>query len=193
MAAIEIVLYRSCWPEEFDQIGASLRAALGASALRINHIGSTSVSGLPAKDVIDVQVSVASLDLDETARHGFEGCGYPLYDELWTDHLPSGAPTDAEAWSKRMARPVTDKRRTNVHVRVAGSPNERYALLFRDYLRAHPPAAATYGQIKRELASRHADDMDAYYAVKDPVCDLIMDAAEPWAVQSAWVLPVSDA
>jgi GrpB-like predicted nucleotidyltransferase (UPF0157 family) len=193
MVAIEIVDYRSSWPEEFRQVGASLRASLGPSALRINHIGSTSVTGLSAKDVIDVQVSVASLDLDQPARQGFETAGYPLYDDVWTDHLPAGASLDAGAWTKRMARPVTDKRRTNVHVRVAGSPNERYALLFRDYLRAHPPAAATYGEIKRELASRHADDMDAYYTVKDPVCDLIMDAAEPWAVQSAWVLPVADA
>jgi phosphoribosyl-ATP pyrophosphohydrolase len=54
-------------------------------------------------------------------------------------------------------------------------------------------AAASDTLIKRELAARHADDADAYYAVKDPVCDLIMAAAEPWALGAGWRLPPSDA
>ena len=78
------------------------------------------------------------------------------------------------------------------HLRVAGRANERYPLLFRDYLRANPHASRSYGLIKRELASRFPDDPDAYYAVKDPVCDLIVDAAERWAVVSNWVVPPSD-
>lgn len=64
MALVEIVPYRSAWPEEFRRVAATIRRALGPRALRIDHIGSTSVPGLPAKDVIDIQVAVAALDLD---------------------------------------------------------------------------------------------------------------------------------
>ncbi len=68
-----------------------------------------------------------------------------------------------------------------MHVRQAGRANQRYALLFRDYLRADPACAAAYGQVKVALARLHPNDQDAYYDVKDPVCDIIMAAAERWA------------
>ena len=68
----------------------------------------------------------------------------------------------------------------NLHVRAAGKPNQRYPLLFRDYLRAHPDAARTIERIKRELAGRFANDVDAYYAIKDPVYDLVWRAAQGW-------------
>jgi GrpB-like predicted nucleotidyltransferase (UPF0157 family) len=58
--------------------------------------------------------------------------------------------------------------------------------LFRDYLRHSAAAAAAYAQIKVVLSRLHPDDVDAYYAVKDPVCDLIMDAAEQWANDEGW-------
>jgi GrpB-like predicted nucleotidyltransferase (UPF0157 family) len=64
--------------------------------------------------------------------------------------------------------------------------------LFRDYLRANPAAAQAYAEVKRALAQYHANDQDAYYAVKDPVCDLIMGAAELWAVANRWQPGPSD-
>jgi GrpB-like predicted nucleotidyltransferase (UPF0157 family) len=67
------------------------------------------------------------------------------------------------------------------HVRVAGWPNQRYALLFRDYLRVHPRAVAAYARLKRGLAGRLGDDLGAYTEVKDHACDLIVVAAEDWA------------
>jgi len=71
-------------------------------------------------------------------------------------------------------------------VRVAGRPNQRYALLFRDYLRAHPGAAQAYAQVKLALAHYHAQDVDAYYAVKDPACYLSIGGAEIWAAATGW-------
>ncbi len=58
-------------------------------------------------------------------------------------------------------------RRVNLHVRVAGRANQRYAVLSRDYLRANPATAVAYGQVKLTLAAYHADDVEAYYAIKD--------------------------
>jgi GrpB-like predicted nucleotidyltransferase (UPF0157 family) len=69
----------------------------------------------------------------------------------------------------------------NVHVRVAGWPNQRYTLLFRDYLRARPRAAAAYARLKQALAERFGNDLAAYTDVKDSACDLIIVAAGDWA------------
>jgi predicted acetyltransferase len=71
-----------------------------------------------------------------------------------------------------------------VHVRAAGRANQRYALLFRDYLRADLSAALAYQAAKRALAALHPEEIDAYLAVKDPICDLIIAAAERWAARA---------
>lgn len=193
MTAIEIVAYRSSWPAEFVSAGAALRDGLGARALAIHHIGSTSVPGLCAKDVIDVQVSVGDLPMDVELQRGFERVGFPCRDGPARDHLPLGAPDRPGDWTKAIASQRAGQRRVNVHIRAAGRPNQRYPLLFRDYLRATPAAAASYGLIKVELVALHADDEDAYYAVKDPVCDLIVTAAQSWAERGGWELPPTDA
>jgi hypothetical protein len=112
--------------------------------------------------------------------------------------LACGCPSTA--WRSR-ARPGLDQavfspapgsRAANVHVRVQGRPNQRYALLFRDYLRAHPVAARAYAELKRRLAALNID-VGVYADVKDPACDIIMAAAEDWCVQTGWTAGPSDA
>jgi GrpB-like predicted nucleotidyltransferase (UPF0157 family) len=76
----------------------------------------------------------------------------------------------------------------NAHVRPAGSPNERYALLFRDYLRAHDDVRDRWGETKRSIAASAAD-IDAYLDVKDPLSDLLMRDAEAWAAAAGWAAP----
>jgi GrpB-like predicted nucleotidyltransferase (UPF0157 family) len=184
----EIVSYSPGWPAAFREIGGALRVALGPLALRIDHIGSTSVPGLAAKDVIDVQVTVAALD-QATLSAGFERAGFvPAADNPRHDHQPPGAIGPDDDWAKLFFRPaagVFGGRRINVHVRAAGRANQRYALLFRDYLRAHPAAAAAYAELKRRLAALGLET-GVYAEVKDPACDLIMQAAEPWAARIRW-------
>jgi GrpB-like predicted nucleotidyltransferase (UPF0157 family) len=75
---------------------------------------------------------------------------------------------------------------------VQGRANQRYALLFRDYLRAHPATAAAYAELKRRLA-QHLADPQTYPEVKDPAVDLIYFAAEDWAVATHWQPGPSDA
>ena len=85
------------------------------------------------------------------------------------------------------------QRPTHLHVRAQGRANQRYALLFRDYLRAYPVAAGAYGEIKRALARYHPENWDAYYDIKDPVCDVIWSAAEEWTKMTGWEPGPSDA
>lgn len=189
--AIAIVPADHRWPQAFHDIGTALRAALGPLALRIDHIGSTAVPGLAAKDVIDVQVTVADLD-GATIAPALAQLGYTLRADITADHVPPGRDSPPAEWRKLYFRAPHDQRPTHLHVRQAGRANQRYALLFRDVLRAAPATAAAYGQTKEELARLHPTDQDAYYAVKDPVCDIIADAAERWAVETGYLPGPSD-
>jgi len=181
---IQIVEYNPNWPAEFDHIAATVRGALGEKALRIDHIGSTSVPGLAAKDIIDVQVSVAQFD--EALIAAFGSIGYTLREDIMGDHLPPNFNGPESEWEKRYFRPPVGLRPTHMHVRILGHANQRYALLFRDYLRANALAAGGYAALKRVLAEYHPDDPDAYSLIKDPVCDIIMNAAEEWAQDTGW-------
>jgi GrpB-like predicted nucleotidyltransferase (UPF0157 family) len=181
---IVIVPYRPGWADEFAALARGLQGTLGPLALRIDHIGSTSVPGLAAKDIIDIQVTVQALD--EPVAQALETAGYRRIGRIASDHVPPGQPETEIEWTKWVYRPATGQRSSNVHVRVAGRLNQRYPLLFRDYLRAQPSVAASYALVKMALAKYHADDVEAYYDVKDPVCDIIMEAAEEWAAGTPW-------
>jgi GrpB-like predicted nucleotidyltransferase (UPF0157 family) len=180
---IVILDYRPEWADEFSQVQRSLGEALGEQALRIDHIGSTAVPGLAAKDVIDVQVTVR--DFTPELDAAFTRSGHTRV-EVTHDHLPPGVEDSQRDWEKRMYRPTPGSRPTNIHVRRAESANGRYALLFRDYLRAHPTAAGAYAQAKRALAQHGPTDWYLYYDVKDPICDIIMAGAEEWVASSGW-------
>jgi GrpB-like predicted nucleotidyltransferase (UPF0157 family) len=187
---IEIVPYEDRWPGEFAEIGRRLRAVLGDAALRIDHIGSTSVPGLAAKDVIDVQVSVLDLDaaLGLLTRAGFVSRA-----ENMRDHMPPGMDLPDHDLEKRMVEPPAGERQAHIHVRVEGRFNQRYPLIFRDYLRTHPEAAAAVGETKSALARHVGGDVDAYYDVKDPAYDILMASATLWALAEGWSPAPSDA
>lgn len=182
---VEIVDYRDSWPGEFVPVASSLAALLGDAVARIDHIGSTAVPHLCAKDVIDVQVSLHRLD--ESCADRLEAAGYQRFREVVCDHLPPGADPAPAQWSKFFFTQPVGQRRANIHLREAGRANQRYALLFRDFLRAHPRTAAAYGELKRRLAASLADPR-TYPDVKDPAVDLIHFAAEDWAARTAWRL-----
>ena len=180
---IIIETYKPEWPAEFEKIRDDLHHTLGPLALQIDHIGSTSVPGLGAKDIIDIQVTVATL-VDEI-QDRLKTAGY-THKPYYADHVPAGEDSDKSLWEKIYFVERPHQRPTHIHIRKLGNPNQRYALLFRDYLRAHPKSVKTLELIKRELARYFPADWDAYYDIKDPVYDLIWDAAQDWAENSGW-------
>jgi GrpB-like predicted nucleotidyltransferase (UPF0157 family) len=184
-----MVPYSAQWTADFRRIATAIRSALGPAALRIDHIGSTSVPGLCSKDVVDIQVTVADLK-DVHMLESFAAAGFILRDNPVFDHVPPGYPEVPGEWEKRYLREPPGERASHIHVRVAGKANQRYALLFRDYLRAHPPAAAAYGLVKERMA--RAMERSDYVDAKDPVCDLIIQSAEVWA-RGGWNPGPSDA
>lgn len=176
--------YKPTWPEEFEIIRFSLLEILGPLALRIDHIGSTSIPGLGAKDIIDIQITVQTLTAD--VKNRLIKAGYEYWPTITKDHVPQGEDPDPQLWEKFFFNQPKGRRRANVHVRIDGNPNQRYPLLFRDYLRAHPNSARSIELIKHEIVKRHAEDLDAYYDIKDPVYDLIWDAALDWSEYIGW-------
>src|SRR5947209_13826861 len=101
---ITIVPYDTSWPAAFIAIARPLRMALGELALRIDHIGSTSVPGLAAKDVIDVQVTLRDFSCTPQLVTVLGSLDYTLVPNITTDHLPplfQGPETD---WEKRYFR-----------------------------------------------------------------------------------------
>lgn len=186
---LEIVDYRTSWPTEFQRVALSILKAIGTSVLRIDHIGSTAVPQLCAKDIIDVQVTVKSLS--PGLIQNMQSCGYLHRPGIIQDHVPAGYSGPSTDWVKLFFLQPDGDRRANIHVRVAGHPNQRYPILFRDFLRANHPMAAAYGELKRRLAAALAND-ETYPDVKDPAEDLIYFAAEAWAKQTEWKPPASD-
>ncbi len=186
MPEVDIV-YPRPWAAEFPAIASALAEVLGSIALRIDHIGSTAVPGLPAKDVLDVQVTVADERALGDAVEALRSAGWPVRGGHHDHAVDWGEESvDAAEWTKGFTRQRPDLRRTNVHIRIEGRANWRYALLFRDYLRAHPDEAAAYGRFKQRAAQLLQDDLHTYADLKDPVCDLIYLSARGWAAGSSW-------
>lgn len=176
---VQVLPYREAWAAEGAALTATLRALLPA-AVSVDHIGSTSVPGLAAKDCLDVMIQVRDLD---TARIGtaLEPLGYRRRPEPWNQQETSyGTPC-----RKQVYAPPAGARSCNIHVREHSGPNVRYALLFRDYLTASPGAARAWGQFKTRLA-RNVTDLADYGQIKAPAQDILMLLAEQWAHDDHW-------
>lgn len=176
---VRIADYDPAWVDEFATIGAALRTALGEMALRIDHIGSTSIVGLGAKPIVDVQVSVGTLE-PMSYREPIESLGY-----VWRHDNPEK--------TKRYFRESPGSKRTHIHVRVNGSWHQQYALLFRDYVREHDDAMREYETVKRRLAAEYRTDRVGYTDAKAPIFWKIIALADRWAAATGWAPGASDA
>ena len=136
--------YDPRWPALFEAEAGRIRSALGAAALRIEHVGSTAVPGLAAKPVIDLQVSVDSLEPQGRFIEPLAGLGYR--------HIPLGA---FDAVYPYFCRPTDAPHASHVHLCGAGSKQEREHLAFRDHLRRDPRDARRYLALKQRLARLH--------------------------------------
>jgi GrpB-like predicted nucleotidyltransferase (UPF0157 family) len=177
---IVVVPYTPTWPQLFSKLGAVLREALGETALRIDHIGSTAVPGLDAKPIIDVQISVASFEPLDVYRLPLDRLGFVFR-------------ADNPDRTKRYFREKPGTRRTHIHVRHAGSWSEQLSLLFRDYLRTHEKDARRYAELKVRLAQMYREDRSAYTNAKAPFIWEILTRANKWSQESGWQPGPSDA
>ena len=161
---IVVVPYDPDWPARFEIIRSELIDALATVPIEaIEHVGSTSVPGLAAKPVIDVDVVVAA-DQVRPAVAALEAIGYSSLGDLGI--------RDRHA----MRAPDTGPRR-NVYVTVSGCVQLRNHLGVRDALRSDAALRDRYGDLKLELARREYVDIDGYVADKSPLLDVILERA----------------
>ena len=183
------------WPDQARRILARLKTACGHRALRVDHIGSTAVADLDAKDVIDIQITVESLAVADELTEPLLSAGYPRIERITEDVAKTDARSavgrydhsdDPALWHKRIHASADPGRPTNVHIRVDGWPNQQFALLFVDWLAANPGVRADYLAVKRKAEQGAAGETASYVAVKEP---WFLDAyrwAWEWADSTGW-------
>ena len=191
---VELVPYDPSWPDQARRIVARLKTACGHRAVRVDHIGSTAVPGMDAKDVIDIQVTVDSLATADDLAEALLTAGYPRVEHVTADvPKPDGRSTvaafdhvdDVALWHKRFHASADPGRPANIHVRLDGRPNQQFALLFTDWLGENPAARSDYLAAKR-AAGRARADSGAYADAKEP---WFLDAyrrAWEWAAATGW-------
>jgi putative glutamine amidotransferase len=150
------------WSSRFESEAARIREALGDRAVRVEHVGSTSVPGLAAKPTVDIQVSVPSMIPRSAYTDPLIGLGYRWALDPWSEE------------HEFFSRDEDGERSFHVHVCNTGSEWERRHIVFRDWLRANPEDAAAYERLKRELAERHPRDTYSYAAAKTEFIQEIM-------------------
>ena len=168
-ASIVIVDHDERWGEAFASAAADLRVVLEPWVVDIEHIGSTSVPGLAAKPVIDIQVGVTSLEASARIVAAVERLGYVYVPEFERD-LPK----------RRYFRRVSSAGRSTHHVHLVERTDHEWwhrHIRFRDWLRTHPDDRDRYAALKRSLAAEYRDDKEGYTEAKTAFIAGIVDCA----------------
>jgi GrpB-like predicted nucleotidyltransferase (UPF0157 family) len=167
---IEIREYEPEWPSLYEREEARIRAVLGDRVLRVEHAGSTSVPGLPAKPIVDIVLEVPDSADEPAYVPDLEAAGYVLRIR------------EPESFEHRLFKgPDTN---INLHVFTAGCPETDRMLLLRDWLRTNAADRELYAAAKRELAARDWKYVQQYADAKTDVVADIMSRAEAAAKSS---------
>lgn len=136
---IEVTDPDPAWPRQYADLAGLIRGALGWRVLQLEHVGSTSVPGLPAKPVIDIDLTVADPDREQDYVPALETIGFTLVirEPWWYGHRALRA----------------DEPHCNLHVFGVDSPEPARHRIFRDWLRGNPDERDRYAAIKRQAAS----------------------------------------
>jgi GrpB-like predicted nucleotidyltransferase (UPF0157 family) len=167
--ACRIVEYDAGWPLRAAEELHRLKEALGPVAVRLEHVGSTSVPGLAAKPILDLQLSVAAIEPRSRYVEPLERLGYMF--------VPAPESPDYHFFAKPPRRP----RSHHLHVCEVGSEHEFRHLAVRDFLRTRSDEAARYAALKRKVAARHPEDRLAYIEGKDEYVTGLEARAVAWA------------
>ena len=145
--------YDTSWPATFLALQGRIREVLGDLADSVEHVGSTSVPGLAAKPIIDIDAIVSHRDKVSAATERLHLLGYVHQGNLGIE--------DREAYETPAGLPAH-----HLYVCISGSPALINHITVRDYLRTHPECAVAYGRLKKELASRFPHDAGQYTRAK---------------------------
>lgn len=179
---VVIAPYDDAWAQHFVEAQTALLAALGETAQRVEHIGSTAVSGLAAKPIIDIGVSVDKYPLAPATVRSLEALGYQNQGE-------NGLPgrhyfVHPEFVHLEFVHPEAP--RQHVHVFASDNPEWHRHLLLRDYLRVNEDARGRYQALKEQLAKRYCHDRNAYTDGKTDLIQALEAEAKRWRQTTPW-------
>ena len=160
---VRLLTWTPAWAERFRAERTELERAVGGRVLAIEHIGSTSISGIRAKPIVDIGIAVESFEAARATVPPIEALDYVYRGE----HGIAG----------RHFFQKGDPREFNLHMLEITSEEWQRHIAFRDYLRSHRDAALEYEALKQELARRHANDVEAYAEAKTPFVRRIIGLA----------------
>ncbi|MEM9540459.1 MAG: GrpB family protein [Cyanobacteria bacterium P01_E01_bin.42] len=162
---IEICEYDPSWAKAFRDYAFTLQSVLGQLAMSIEHIGSTSVVGLAAKPIIDIDIAISSrLLLQETIAQ-LAKLNYTHQGNL---EIPG---------REAFIQPQGTKQH-HLYVCSVDTPNLHNHLIFRDYLRTHPDTVQEYGNLKKQLVQECGGDRNAYTMAKTEFIESILAKAD---------------
>ncbi|AXG13246.1 dephospho-CoA kinase [Intrasporangium calvum] len=183
-----VVAPRSDWGERGARLVARVAHALRdvSAVTEVEHIGSTAVPHLPAKDVLDLQVGVRDLEIADSPAFttAMREAGLVRFAHLTRDS-PQPPDLDPDGWPKRVYGSTDPLSIAHVHVRRTGSPGWRLALLFRDWLTHEVEGRDSYAAEKSRLLAMD-DRTSAYAAAKEPWFAAALPRAEAWATATSW-------
>ena len=157
-----VLPYDEHWAQDFLQIREELQAALGELAQKIEHVGSTSVRGLSAKPIIDIDVVIKDYSSFDAVISALEGIGYHYEGDLGI------AGREAFKYEGKY-----HLQKHHLYVCPQDSDELKRHIAFRDYLRSHPEAVREYSLIKEEGAKLYPFDIEKYIEYKSPVIEKI--------------------
>ena len=157
-----VLPYDEQWKQDFLKIKAELAGALGSLAIGIEHVGSTSVQGLSAKPIIDIDVVIKDYTILEDVVSALGEIGYRHEGNLGIVGREAFKYDGKEHLKKH-----------HLYVCPEDSPELRRHIAFRDYLRTHPEAVREYSRIKEEGAKQYPDDIEGYIEHKSPFIERI--------------------
>ncbi|MBB3452229.1 GrpB-like predicted nucleotidyltransferase (UPF0157 family) [Rhizobium sp. BK313] len=161
---VELVPYDPDWPVAFTRIREKLEGLLRPYVVTIEHVGSTSIPGLAAKPLLDIDIVLRGLDDVPAATQillarNYEPRGNRYDDDVWAFMLRDGTPPE------------------RIYICPPDNLTHQRRIIFRDHLRSHPEAAAAYAALKQDLAAKFRYDGDRYTASKRAFVDTIIDRA----------------
>lgn len=164
---VVVLPYDSRWKQDFINIRDEIKPALKDLALAIEHVGSTSVEGMSAKPIIDIDVIIKERTVLDEVISRLENIGYRYEGNLGIE--------GREAFKYEGKK---DLQRHHLYVCAQDCPELKRHIAFRDYLRSHPQAVKEYGEIKEKGARLYPNDIDKYMEYKSGVIERIYEMAK---------------
>ena len=169
------------WSQQAQRLIERLRFSVGSRILRADHIGSTSVPGLPAKQLLDIQVVVSELAEAAQVAEAARRAGFVHAPGQWF-----GTDRDGVEHPEEVIVDADPARPANINIRSADRPIWRETLLLRDWLRAHEDERNAYAATKHALTRQPNSHVDDYSRKKMPWISAALRRAEEWAASTRW-------